>query len=150
MTVAQELEQAERVIEEIEDLDVVKDAIEGSGDLDEALQRLSRLRGRRLAEWQVRVSVAAELLGLSVPTMNKWADLGLLEATNDGVRRVALRGVLEIRPFVQELRQLGKTRHLLQAVVDRIDDTETLTSPALRQSVEQMRRGELIDIAPQD
>ena len=64
------------------------------------------------------------------------------------MQRVTLRSVLEVRPLVLELRQLGKTRNLLQAVIARVEDAETFANPSLRQSIEQMRRGELVDIAP--
>ncbi len=147
MTIAQELEATERDIEEVEELDRVKDAIESS-DATEALRGIDRVRQRRIRGKAVRMRVAAELLGLSIPTVHKWADMGLLEGADDGVRRVTLDSVLAVRPVVLELKELGKSRHLLRAVLDRIDDAELLSRPDLRESLEQMRRGELIDITP--
>jgi len=148
LTVAKELEQAERVIEDIEDLEEVEGVVRDD-EHPEALARLQRLRDRRLNEMcSVRIRVAAVLLNLSTPTVYKWTELGLLEAVGEGVQRVTLRSVLEVRPLVLELRQLGKTRNLLQAVIARVEDAETFANPSLRQSIEQMRRGELVDIAP--
>lgn len=152
MTIAHELEQAELVIEDIEDLEEARDAIESS-EHEKALESLDRVRERRMSEATVRVSVAAELLGLTPPTIYKWTDLGLLdepEETNTRVRRVMLSSVLEIRPLVRELQELGQTRHLLRAVLDRIDDMDTLAHPELQKSIRQMRAGETVDITPQD
>lgn len=145
MTIAHELEETKRDIEEVEELDRVKDAIESS-DAATALNGIDRVQRRRLADRSVRVSVAADLLGLSVPTVNKWADAGVLEESGDGVRRVSLQSVMLIRPLVRELRQMGKTRHLLEAVLHRVDDAELLARRDLQESLEQLRRGELVDI----
>jgi DNA-binding transcriptional MerR regulator len=147
MTRTEELEHAERVVEEIDDLEALEDHV--SDDRD-ALRTVHRLRERRLGEIEaIRVSVAAQLLGLSEPTVRAWADSGLLEyASLRPVRRLRLKSVLHLRPVVTELRSLGRQRGLMEAVVARLEDRRTLNDRRLLESLAQMRAGELIDITP--
>lgn len=149
MGATKELERAERVTQEVEDLETIEEAV---CDNREALRTVHRLLERRLEELvPVRFSVAASLLGLSVPTIRRWASLGLLgEVDRNGVDRVPMERVLALRPIVRELKRLGKRRHLLEAVLVRIDDRRTLADQRLLESFQQMRRGELVDITPTD
>jgi DNA-binding transcriptional MerR regulator len=109
-----------------------------------------RIRRRRLAEAPtVRLSVAARLLDLSVPTIRTWIDRGLLnEVSGSSPRRVELQSVLEVRPLVRELRALGRDRNLLEAVLAQVDDERALSDPELRKSFDEMRGGKLTDITP--
>jgi hypothetical protein len=146
MTTTHELEETMQDIEEVEELDRVKHAIECK-DAMVALRSIERVRERRIAKRSVRIAIAAKLLDLSVPTTNKWADIGVLKEVDAvGVRRVTLNSVLTIRPLVLQLHELGKTRNLLEAVLHRLDDAELLEREDLRQSLDELRRGELVEI----
>jgi DNA-binding transcriptional MerR regulator len=109
-----------------------------------------RIRRRRLDEApSVRLSTAAKLLDLSVPTIRAWIDRGLLEEVDgSSPRRVTLKGVLEVRPLVRELRALGRDRNLLEAVLADLDDKRTLSDRKLRKSLAELRSGKLTDITP--
>lgn len=149
MTVLQELEKVERVVEDVSELEQLEDYV---GEDKDALRMVHRLRERRLQEVAaVRISVAASVLGLSEPTVRSWADLGLLEdAASGSNRQVTLKSLLQIRPFVIELRRMGRTRGLFEALVARLDDRRTLNDRRLLASLEQMRAGDLVEITPAD
>lgn len=77
-----------------------------------------------------------------------WIDHGLLEEVGDtSMPRVTLQSVLEVRPLVRELRELGHDRDLLKAVLARIEDERTLSNRKLRKSLDEMRSGNVIPIA---
>ena len=106
MNATQERDNAERLVHEIDELN----EIESSLDSKEARHRLQAVRGRLLG-WapSVRLSVATDLLELSLPTVRAWIERGLLEEVADSwPRRVTLRGILDVRPVLRELRSLGR------------------------------------------
>jgi DNA-binding transcriptional MerR regulator len=138
-----ERQTAEMLIDEVEQLDAVDAAVQ-SGQTGRAHTLVRALRSR-LAEKPVRVSVAAELIGVSQPTIRAWADEGVLETVDaDGPRAVTLGSVLRVRPVVAELRALGRQRDLMSAVLAQVDDRELLDDKRLQSSLAQMRRGELV------
>lgn len=51
---------------------------------------------------------------------------------------------------VREMRRLGNKPGILEAVLARADDEETLADPKLQESIRQMESGELTDITPID
>jgi DNA-binding transcriptional MerR regulator len=147
MNPTRELDTAERIARDIDDLEVLEKSL---GRNEDARLRVVRLRRRRLAEApSVRLSVAGKLLGLSVPTIRAWINRGLLDEISDSSpRRVTLRSVLEVRPLVRELRALGRDRNLLEAVLAQAEDERALSDRKLRRSLDEMRSGKLIDITP--
>jgi hypothetical protein len=147
MSPTKELEAAERVARDVDELDALEATVHRN---TEARARVDRLRRHRLAEApSVRVSVAAKMLDLSVPTVRTWIMRGLLEEAPDAApRRVTLASVLRLRPIVRELRELGQDRNLLEAIVARVEDRRTLTDRRLRTSLAEMRHGGVIDITP--
>jgi predicted DNA-binding transcriptional regulator AlpA len=147
--VEREIEVAERVVEDIEDLETAK------GDLDDghpvAFKHIAQVIGRRIDHHRtVRVKVAAVLLGLSPPTVYKWMDLGLLKEApqESGVRQVQLTSILRLRPLVAGVQRLGRKRNLLEAVLARIEDEDVLANPSLRRSITQWESGDVVEIAP--
>lgn len=147
MSPTKELEAAERVARDVDELDALEATVHRN---TEARARVDRLRRYRLAEApSVRLSVAAKMLDLSVPTVRAWIMRGLLEdAPDPAPRRVTLASVLSLRPVVRELRELGQDRNLLEAIVARVEDRRTLTDRRLRTSLGEMRHGDVIDITP--
>lgn len=144
-----ELDTAERIARDVDDLKELEDSL---GRNDDARLKVVRLRRRRLAEApSVRLSVAGKLLGLSVPTIRAWINRGLLDEISDSSPRlVTLQSVLEVRPLVRELRELGRDRNLLEAVLARAEDERALSDRKLRRSLDEMRSGKLIDITPRN
>jgi DNA-binding transcriptional MerR regulator len=147
MTTVDELHLAERIARDIDELDELEASLKRN---KEAQGRVVRLRRRRLDEApSVRLSVAAKLLGLTVPTIRSWIDRGLLSEVGGGApRRVKLASVLTVRAIVRELRSLGRDRNLVEAVLARVEDERVLSDRELRGSLDEMRRGELLDITP--
>jgi hypothetical protein len=98
----------------------------------------------------VRVKVAAVLLGLSVPTVHKWIELGLLKEApgESSVRRVNLTSILRVRPLVAEVQKLGRKRNLLEAVLARMEDDAITSGTSLRRSIKQWESGDRVDITP--
>jgi len=147
VTTSQEFEAAERVARDVEDLDDLEASVRRDR---RARATVGRLRRRRLAEApSLRLSVAARMLEVSVPTVRAWVARGVLESVpGTSPRRVTLASVLDTRRVVRELRALGRDRDLLAELLARAEDERVLSDRRLRRSLDEMRRGELIDITP--
>jgi excisionase family DNA binding protein len=98
---------------------------------------------------------AAEIIGISVPTLDKWIDRGLLPTERVGNTRrigVARDAVLELAERVDALRRAGEKRNLVAAAVERLQhEDETyqaefaeLYGPGLRA----LAAGDLVSAAP--
>jgi DNA-binding transcriptional MerR regulator len=91
----------------------------------------------------VRPRTAAEILGLTEKTVRSWVTEGVLTATTQAPRLLLDPTRLhEVWHLVQDLRQAGKTRGLLDEVHRRLADQALLDREDLAESLEQMRRGE--------
>jgi DNA-binding transcriptional MerR regulator len=147
MNPTRELDTAERIARDLDDLAELEKAL---GENSEARRKVISIRRRRLADApSVRLSVAGEMLNLSIPTIRVWIDRGLLDEIPDtSPRRVSLGSVLEVRPLVRELRALGRDRNLLEAVLAQAEDEQALSDRKVRRSLDEMTRGELVDITP--
>ena len=147
MNQTKELDTAERIARDVDELNELESSLARNKD---ARLKVVRIRRRRLDEApSVRLSVAATLLDLSVPTIRIWIDRGLLDDVDDSSpRHVTLKSVLEVRPLVRELRALGRDRNLLEAVLARLEDERTLSHRDLRRSLDEMHTGKLADITP--
>jgi hypothetical protein len=147
MNPTRELDTAERIARDIDELDELESALTRNKD---ARLKVVRLRRRRLDEApSVRLSTAGKLLDLSLPTIRVWIERGLLdEVDGPSPRRVTLGSVLEVRPLVRKLRALGRDRNLLEAVLARLEDEHVLADRKLRRSLDEMSRGEMVDITP--
>jgi hypothetical protein len=145
MNATQELDTAGRLAHEVEEIAKIEAALDANPD---AQRSLADLRGRLIdLQPTVRLSVAADLLEISLPTIRAWMEDGLLrEAEGSSPRRVSLESVLEVRPALRDLRALGQDRNLLAAVTHRLEDERDLDDPELRRSLEGMRRGDLMDV----
>jgi excisionase family DNA binding protein len=104
----------------------------------------------------VTKTVAARVLGVSVPTIDKWIDRGRIPTTYTpkGRRRVALGPLVSLAGAVQELREAGQTDGLVAAALLRLQQSD----PAFRQelvdlygpSLDAMSRGDLVPAAIPD
>lgn len=67
-------------------------------------------------------SQAAQVIGVSVPTLDKWIARGLLpvQRAESGRPRVVRDPVLALAERVDDLRRAGQDRHLIATVVDRM------------------------------
>jgi DNA-binding transcriptional regulator YiaG len=97
---------------------------------------------------------AAAVIGVSMPTLDKWIDRGLLpvQAALSGRPRVGRDAVLDLAERVEDLRRMGETRHLIATAVDRMlreepqhqREFEQLYGPGLAA----MREGDFVSAAP--
>jgi hypothetical protein len=92
----------------------------------------------------VPVAQAARRLGVSVPTVRAWIARGALQAI-EGSSPVEIQpeSLRSVSRALQELRERGVDREWLQALVDYLDDREARQSPALKEGLAQLARGEL-------
>lgn len=143
-----------RVVSLINDVSAAATAVQDLIDLDVAThdpsvspqlrRRLTLMRQRREQEVPgVRVSVAAKMLGLSERTTRDWLERGPLDPV-PGAKpaRVSTASLASVLPAVEKLRELGQDRELLRALIDRLDAERILSSPRVKKSLEQLRRGE--------
>jgi hypothetical protein len=148
--VDKETRSAERVAANAKELDEVKATLGPSAQLG-ILQQIDRVKQRDLEGLpELRISVVARLLDLSVPTTRTWAAVGILEEVKDSVpKKVTTHSVLSVRPHILALRELGKKRGLLQAVLDRIDDEELLDELRQNGSLD-FKEEDLVILSPRD
>jgi hypothetical protein len=127
-------------------LDDARDAL-ASGSQDAAIRAMDEahhtLEGIGHAAG-VPVAQAARRLGVSVPTVRSWIARGALAAI-EGSSPVEIEpeSLRSVGRALQELRERGVDREWLQALVDYLDDREARRSPALREGLAQLARGEL-------
>jgi hypothetical protein len=101
-------------------------------------------------------SQAAKVIGVSVPTLDKWIEQRVVpvERAPSGRPRVPRDTALDLAERVSDLRERGRERNLIVAVVDQLqlDDSvyqrefKKLYGPGLRA----LASGELVSAAPTD
>ncbi len=132
---------AEAAVQDLIDLDVATHDPSVSPQLK---RRLTLMRQRREQEVPgVRVSVAAKMLGLSERTTRDWLADGPLDPV-PGAKpaRVSTASLAAVLPAVKKLRELGQDRELLRALIDKLEADRILSSPRVKKSLEEFRRGE--------
>lgn len=126
---------------------------EVAATLPEGDQRRARLlavsRDALAEEATVRPVIAAKILGLSEKTVRAWADAGLL-ATRQRSPRLLLDvpGVHLVSHVLRELREEGLDRDLLEHVWHRLEDQALLNREDLRESIDQLLRGDVTVLRP--
>jgi len=141
MTVAVEEKRLRSLFKRVED---VEDVARTLPEDDERRAKLLAVSDDALAEeGTVRVAIAAKLLGLSDKTVRTWAAAGVLVIARRSPRLVLdVRSVHAVSHLVSELRAAGQDRDLLNQVWRRLTDAALLDRDDLRESLDQMRRGE--------
>ncbi|MFE4360432.1 hypothetical protein [Kitasatospora sp. NPDC056800] len=133
----------------VAELDAAVSATE-AGDSPGAIEHIEAAKTSIFEDARpVRVSVAAQILGLSRRTVDGWAEAGLLtlvESPGTTVKMVDPRGLYEVKVLVDDLRAAGKKRGLAEAVWQRLQDQRVLEDLRLQESLEQVRRGEGVSL----
>jgi hypothetical protein len=111
------------------------------------------VRVRKQVGLGVTKAVAARVLGVSVPTVDKWIARGRIPTVGneDGPRRVALEALVELAAEVEELRDAGQTEGLVAAALLRLEQSD----PAYRADFDELygdglaaaERGDLVPAA---
>jgi hypothetical protein len=141
MTIAVEEQRLRSLFERVE---TVEDVARTLPEDDERRARLLAVSDSALAEeGTIRPVLAARLLGLSEKTMRAWAAAGVLAVAQRSPRLLLdVRSVHTVSHLVSELRAAGQDRDLLDQVWRRLADAALLDREDLRDSLDQMRRGE--------
>lgn len=142
MTLATEEARTVHLFERVEKIEGIADA----PNLDEAQRsELREVARQAVSESEpVRVAVAARILSLSERSVRAWAKEGVLKPAATGSSRLLLdpAHLHEVYHLVKDLRGRGQDRNLLEAVWCRLSDQALLEREDLKESLEQMRRGE--------
>jgi hypothetical protein len=109
---------------------------ETAAELEEFAWRMVR------ADDPVTLGYAERVLGVSNPTVRDWVRAGILEDFEGSPRRVGLESLARTRDIVRELRDAGRSRDLMAAVMSRLEWEELQEDDRFRESVGQMKRGE--------
>jgi hypothetical protein len=152
MTIAVEEKRVRSLFEQVEAVEEVAMTL---ADDDERRAKLLAVSNAALAdEGTIRPVIAARLLDLSEKTVRAWAAEGVLAVAQRSPRLLLdVQSVHAVSHIIRELRSLGKDRDLLDEVWRRLTDAALLERHDLRESIEQMRRGEgrvLRPIRPED
>jgi len=141
MSIAVEEQRIRSLFDRVE---TVEDVARTLPEDDERRAKLLAVSNAALAEeGTVRPVIAARLLGLSEKTVRAWANQGVLAVAQRAPRLLLdVRSVHEVSHILRDLRALGRDRDLLDKVWRRLSDAALLEHPGLRESIEQMRRGE--------
>lgn len=113
-------------------------------DIDSARRRAQLERRRALEEAPgVPIRVAADLLGLSEPTVRRLRDGGLIATQPGGsVRRLSLESLMSVRAQIERLREAGRQRGFVEALAQEAADRRLLRDPLVVSGLESLRRGE--------
>lgn len=150
MTVTAEQERIKGFLADVEE---IEDVAESLGRDDERRSRLLRVADSVLSTCDpIRVSVAAELLGLSQPTVRAWVEQGILSAARTDSPRLLLdpHRLHEVMHLITDLREAGTVRGLHEAVWHRLMDQALLGRSDMIDSLAQMGRGEGRVIDPEE
>jgi hypothetical protein len=141
MTIAVEEKRVRSLFERVE---VVEDVARTLPEDDDRRAKLLAVSDGALAEeGTIRPVIAARLLGLSEKTVRAWVAAGVLAVARRSPRLVLdIRSVHAVSHLVGELRAAGQDRDLLDQVWRRLEDGALLDRDDLRESLDQMRRGE--------
>jgi hypothetical protein len=119
-------------------------------ELERALERVEALSARVQKALDLpgglSVAQAAARLEVSEPTIRKWLAEGLLERV-EGHKpvEIAQRSVIEVERVLDTIRESYPSRRWSEALAAFLHDRDLLGQEWVREGVEQMRRGELIE-----
>jgi Sigma-70, region 4. len=123
-----------------------REAIE-SGHRDKALDALNETQEVLISVRHtpgVSVAAASERLGVSEPTIRSWVKRGALRAVPEASPvQIEPESLHQVSRVLLELRERGRDRDWLQALVDHLHDRDARKSDALREGLSQLKRGRL-------
>jgi excisionase family DNA binding protein len=138
-------------------IDLVSDLVElerlaAAEEDDDRRRRLLKLRERLAARGDgAKVSEAASVLGLSVPTVRSWVAAGVLQAIpRRQPARITYDSLALAKHALDELRRHKDDRPLLIAVMRRLRDQDALDDPLLPEALEDLAHGRVREIGPDD
>jgi DNA-binding transcriptional MerR regulator len=143
VSVATEEQHMRSLFERVEAIEEVANTLP-EGD-DRRAKLLAVSRDALAEEGSVRPVIAAKILGLSEKTVRAWAAAGLLSTRQRSPRLLLdVRSVHEIGHILRAVRADGLDRDLVEHVWHRLEDQALLNRADLQESIEQLRRGEVV------
>ena len=144
MSVANEFEHAERVVE---DVALLQDMAAGRLDKRRVKEAAEVLLEHRRSELpSVSVAVAARLLEVSRTTVEAWRSAGvLIPAVKHRRHEVTVDSVVRLQELIGELRRLGRMRQLRDYVWWSAQDSADYANGQLSEALRQLRAGELAE-----
>lgn len=147
MSVATEEQRIRNLFERVETIEEVASTLPENDDRRARLLAVSR--DALAEEGSVRPVIAAKILGLSEKTVRAWAAAGLLSTRQRSPRLLLdVPSVHEVSHVLREIRADGLDRELLEHVWRRLEDQALLDRADLRESIEQMRQGDVVVLRP--
>ncbi|MEU9891212.1 hypothetical protein [Sphaerisporangium sp. NPDC051011] len=90
----------------------------------------------------VRVTTASKILKFDAKTVRAWVKEGVLTPVQGKPRlMLEVERLYAVAALVRDLREAGRSRNLLDAVWQRLQDEEILEGEELAEGLEQMRKG---------
>jgi len=119
-------------------------------ELERVLERVEALSARVQKALDLpgglSVAQAAERLEISEPTVRKWLAEGLLERVEDHKPvEVTQRSVIDVERVLDTVRESYPSRRWSEALAAFLHDRDLLGQEWVREGVEQLRHGELIE-----
>jgi DNA-binding transcriptional MerR regulator len=144
MSVANEFEHAERVVE---DVALLQDLAAGKLDQRQVREVAEVLLEHRRSELpSVSVAVAARLLDVSRTTIEAWRSAGVLTpAVKHRRHEVTVDSLVRLQALISELRQLGRIRQLRDYIWWSAQDSADQADGQLAEALRQLRTGGLAD-----
>ena len=141
MSLTDDVRAAEAAVLDLIDLDV---ATRDPSVSPQLRRRLTAMRQRREEGLPgVRVSVAADLLGVSERTVRDWAARGPLDLVpNAKPVRVSTTSLARVVPLVKQLQTIGQDRDLMRTLVERLEDERVRSLPRVKKSLNQLEGGD--------
>ena len=98
----------------------------------------------------IKVSEAAQILGISAPTVRAWIEAGLLAAVPDQTPlRIGLSSLAAAKRAVDAVREIKDEPHLLADVYRLLRDRAVLARPDVHRGVEDLQAGRTTELTPE-
>lgn len=135
------------VAEDVADLNTLYDLSCGENDATRR-RELAGLRDRLARRHEgAKVSEAAEVLGVSPPTVRSWIEAEvLMRMPQSSPLRVEVSSLAAVKRLVDVLRAEGQDRDLLAAISRRLRDRDLLESDGFAAGIKDVRAGRLVPI----
>jgi transposase len=124
MTMTQ-TDEARRVAEDVADLVALAQEKQGDATVVAAVTKVLD-RHSRGAQSAVRFALAAQMLGVSVPTIRLWVERGLLEEVPSRPRKVSAVSLGQVLARSRHLEVAGESRERLLRALETLRDRDLL------------------------